>query len=140
MEANQNRLNLFIRLETIQSFLQNHVPEELDFQKVFVDCAYTVDIIDAPQRLFYRASQETADLELDRRGSMYMVEEQESMSEAQLTLNREGAVQGNAPQELQNVMQIYLLFCLNMSVWLREHGIFDRFADLNPETQGVLVE
>ncbi len=140
MEANQNRLNLFIRLETIQSFLHNHVPEELDFQKVFVDCAYTVDIIDAPQRLFYRASQETADLELDRRGSMYMVEEQESMSEAQLTLNREGAVQGNAPQELQNVMQIYLLFCLNMSVWLREHGIFDRFADLNPETQGVLVE
>ena len=140
MDTNKNRLNLFIELSAIQAFLQKHVPENLEFQKVFTDCAFTVDIIDAPQRLFYRADHETAELELDRRGSMYMAEEQESLQEAHLILNQEGAVQGNAPQELQNVMQIYLMFCLNMSVWLREHGVFDRYSDLNPESQGVLIE
>ena len=140
MEANKNRLNIFLDLDTMKTYLDNHVPEDLELQKVFVDCAFTVDITDAPHRLYYRAGQESVELELDRRGIMYMTEETESLKEAYLTLDPNGQIQGNAPQELQNIMQLYLMFCLNMSAWLREQDAFDKYSNLNPETQGAMVE
>lgn len=140
METKKNRLNIFLDLDTMKAYLNNHVPEDLALQKVFLDCAYTVDITDAPHRLFYRAGQEKIELELNRRGIMYMVEETESLKEAHLTLNPNGQVQGNAPQELQNIVQLYLMFCMNFSVWLGEQGAFGKYSGLNPETQGLMLE
>ena len=140
MGTSKSRLNIFLDLETMKAYLDNHIPENLEPQKVFADCAFTVDITDAPHRLFYRAGRKNAELELNRRGIMYEVEETESLKEAHLTLNPNGQVQGNAPQELQNIVQLYLMFCMNFSVWLGEQGAFGKYSGLNPETQGLMLE
>ena len=140
MGTSKSRLNIFLDLETMKAYLDNHIPENLEPQKVFADCAFTVDITDAPHRLFYRAGRKNAELELNRRGIMYMLEETESLKEAHLTLNPNGQVQGNAPQELQNIVQLYLMFCMNFSVWLGEQGAFGKYSGLNPETQGLMLE
>ncbi|MCR5137088.1 MAG: sel1 repeat family protein [Oscillospiraceae bacterium] len=141
MDTNQNRLNLFISIDTIKTFMDKHADnQEPELQKLFADCAYTVDITDAAQRLFYRASPDQIELELDWRGLIYQAEESETHRQAVLTLDQQGNVQGNAPDELQNVMQIFLFFCLNMSLWLSEHGVFEKYTDLNPKQQGILVE
>lgn len=141
MDTNQNRLNLFISIDTIKTFMDKHADnQEPELQKLFADCAYTVDITDAAQRLFYRASPDQIELELDWRGLIYQAEESETHRQAVLTLDQQGNVQGNAPDELQDVMQIFLFFCLNMSLWLSEHGVFEKYTDLNPKQQGILVE
>ena len=71
MGTSKSRLNIFLDLEMMKAYLDNHIPENLEPQKVFADCAFTVDITDAPHRLFYRAGRKNAELELNRRGIMY---------------------------------------------------------------------
>ena len=141
MASGKNRINFFISMDTVMAYLEKHVvDQEVSADTVYFDCAFTADIMEGPFRLFYRGSPEEVEFEIDTRFSLYQVEEEESRRKARAVLNREGEVSGEAPEEIRGLLQGYLAFCTSFSSYLREHGIFDRYGDLDPEQEGILVE
>ena len=141
MASGKNRINFFISMDTVMAYLEKHVvDQEVSADTVYFDCAFTADVMEGPFRLFYRGSPEEVEFEIDTRFSLYQVEEEESRRKARAVLNREGEVSGEAPEEIRGLLQGYLAFCTSFSFYLREHGIFDRYGDLDPEQEGILVE
>ena len=141
MASGKNRINFFISMDTVMAYLEKHVVDQaVSPDTVYFDCAFTADVIEGPFRLFYRGSPEKVEFEIDTRFSLYQVEEEESRRKARAVLNREGEVNGEAPEEVRGLLQGYLAFCTSFSSYLKEHGIFDRYGDLDPEQEGILVE
>ena len=141
MASEANRINFFISMDKIMAYLEKHVVDQsVSADNIYFDCAFTADVIEGPFRLFYRGSREELKFEIDTRFSLYQVEEQESRRKAKAVVNREGELSGDAPEDIRGLLQGYLAFCTSFSAYLRDHGVFDRYSDLDPEKEGILVE
>lgn len=141
MSNESKRINFFIGINTMHEYLEKYVVDQsISKDAIYFDCAFTVDIIEGPHRLFYRGSEEQLELRVDTRNSLYQVDEQESRKKASVTINGEGEGAVSADGDFQGVVNIYVSFCTHFASYLREKGAFEEYHDLDPERQGVLVE
>lgn len=141
MSSENKRVNFFISIDTVKAFIEKYVVDQSVLrEQIYFDCAFTADVIEGPHRLFYRGGTDQIELEIDSRMGIYQVEEQESRRKAKAILNADGEVNAQASEDYHGLVQLYLAFCTHFSSYLREHGVFEQYHDLDPEKQGILVE
>lgn len=137
MNKENNRLNFFCSLAEMDML---HKTMDLDPSEAYIDSSFTVDVIDFPFLLFYSSNKDSCSLQINIRFDHYRHEEENGIKEAQISAPRGGGMQGQASDNVQQVVAPFMIFCMKLAKYLKGNRLDQKYPDLDPEEAGILLE
>ncbi len=137
MVTEKNRINFFCSLEEMDKL---HNTFELEGDGAYFDSAFTVDVIDFPFLLFYSSDRDACRLQINTRFDQYKHEEGSGKKEAELCAPKNGGLQGQASEDVQQLAAPFMVFCMKLAKYAGDHGLFKTLGSLDPEKEGILLE
>ena len=133
----RQRINYFLTSETVNAVFQMKFEGDDDY---YFNNAFTIDLIDGPFLLFYKSDSNSCSLEVDARYEVYDHTEHEARLEGNAVLRKGEGLRAKSKDSVQEIMPALMVFCSTLSAYIKKHGYSTKFAGLDPEEAGVLLE